>query len=100
MTGYGKSSVQKDDLTVEVEVKSLNSRFLDIFLKLPKTLNDREFEVRNLVKNKVSRGKISIGVYTGLLFGIRTYKQETKTDHVLYLPFMVDICLTIFNKMK
>ena len=44
--------------------------------------------------------EISIGVYTGLLFGVRTYKQETKTDHVLYLPFMVDICLTIFNKMK
>jgi len=87
MTGYGKGSVQKDDLTVEVEVKSLNSRFLDIFPKLPKTLNDREFEIRNLVKSKVNRGKISISVYierNGINNKIANI-QEDKLDAVLNL---------------
>tara|TARA_R100001530_G_scaffold113827_1_gene80771 strand:- start:282 stop:428 length:147 start_codon:yes stop_codon:yes gene_type:complete len=44
--------------------------------------------------------EISIGTYTGIVIGIRTYKQQTKTDHVLYLPFMVDVCLTIYNKIE
>ncbi len=63
MTGYGKSSLQKSDILVEVEIKSLNSRFLDIFPKLPKSLYDKELEIRNLIKNKVRRGKISVSVY-------------------------------------
>ena len=63
MTGYGKSSLQKNDFLVEVEIKSLNSRFLDIFPKLPKSLYDKELEIRNLIKNKVRRGKISISIY-------------------------------------
>ncbi len=41
--------------------------------------------------------EISIGTYTGIVLGIRTYKQKSKTDHVLYLPFMIDVCLTIYN---
>lgn len=87
MTGYGKSAVQKDDLSVEVEVKSLNSRFLDIFLKLPKTLNDKELEIRNLIKNKVRRGKISISVYierNGLNNRIANIQQD-KLNAVLNL---------------
>lgn len=87
MTGYGKSTAQKDDITVEVEVKSLNARFLDIFPKLPKTLNDREFEIRNLIKNKVRRGKISISVYierNGINNKIANI-QEDKLNAVLNL---------------
>lgn len=63
MTGYGKSSVQIDELSVEVEIKSLNSRFLDLSLKIPRVLADKELEIRNLVKEHVRRGKVILNVY-------------------------------------
>ncbi len=38
--------------------------------------------------------EFSFGFYTGILIGFRTYAEEYRTNHVLYLPF-IDICLTI-----
>ncbi len=49
MTGYGKSEIRKDGILVSVEVKSINSRFLEISLKLPKILQSKEFEIRELI---------------------------------------------------
>lgn len=40
--------------------------------------------------------ELSIGLYPGVLIGIRSYVEENFTEHVLYLPF-VDICLTTFK---
>ena len=41
--------------------------------------------------------EISVGFYTGILFGFRTYDEEFKHNHVLYLPF-VDVCITVYKK--
>jgi uncharacterized protein (TIGR00255 family) len=62
MTGYGKAIVQRDDITVEAELKSLNSRYLDLSLRIPKFLMNKEFEIREKVKNKVKRGKVYLGI--------------------------------------
>lgn len=62
MTGYGKSEFRKDGIFVSVEVKSINSRFLDISLKLPKVLQSKEFEIRELIRQKISRGKVTASV--------------------------------------
>ena len=43
--------------------------------------------------------EFSIGFYPGMLFGMRTYKERNKNNHVVYLPF-VDFCVTIFNSKK
>ena len=40
--------------------------------------------------------ELSFGFYTGILLGFRTYQENSKTNHVLYIPF-VDACLTIHN---
>jgi len=40
--------------------------------------------------------ELSIGLYPGVLFGIRSYESEGITDHVLYLP-IVELCLTIYH---
>ncbi len=63
MTGFGKSVVKYNDLTIETEVKSLNSRFLELSFKIPKNLTQKEFEIRELVKSKLSRGKVFIAIY-------------------------------------
>ncbi len=62
MTGFGQSSVNKDDLNLVVEVKTLNSKFFDISLRLPRIFSEKELEVRNLVADKLERGKISLSV--------------------------------------
>ncbi|ADQ17418.1 YicC/YloC family endoribonuclease [Leadbetterella byssophila] len=60
MTGFG--SVQKETAkqTIAVEIKSLNSKFTDIYCRLPKSLSSREIEIRNLLQKELERGKIDI----------------------------------------
>jgi uncharacterized protein (TIGR00255 family) len=60
MTGYGKGNAVNGKIKVEVEVKSVNSRFLDIITKLPSSIMNKEYELRELIKNKINRGKLTI----------------------------------------
>lgn len=62
MTGFGQASVNKGELNLMVEVKSLNSKFFDISLRLPRLFSEKELEVRNMVADKLERGKISLSV--------------------------------------
>ncbi len=62
MTGFGKDVYSNEKFTLETEVKSLNSRYLDLSVRLPKELNQFEFSVRDLIKNKIIRGKVSVFV--------------------------------------
>lgn len=60
MTGYGSDVYTTDYFTLEIEIKSLNSRFLDLSVRLPKELNQHEFAIRDFIKSKIIRGKVSI----------------------------------------
>ena len=60
MTGYGKGLAENGKILVEVEVKSVNSRFLDIFLKLPNSLMNKDYELREIMKKKIKRGKLTV----------------------------------------
>lgn len=60
MTGYGSFVVETENLKVSTEVKSLNSKFLDLNLRLPKEYADKEVELRNLTSTLLERGKVSI----------------------------------------
>jgi len=62
MTGYGRGEWQGDGKHVEVEVKSFNHRYLDISPHLPRRLNSLEAQVRNLIKQRVSRGRVEVSV--------------------------------------
>jgi len=62
MTGYGKSREIIGNYDVEAEVKSLNNRYLDLTVRLPKELYSREFEIRNLVKKEINRGKVYVSI--------------------------------------
>ena len=62
MTGFGKDVFSNENFTLEIEIKSLNSRFLDLMVRLPKELNQHEFFIRDIVKSKLIRGKISVSV--------------------------------------
>ncbi|MEI8133546.1 MAG: YicC/YloC family endoribonuclease [bacterium] len=66
MTGFGRgeatSPSDKGGLTATAEVRSVNSRFLETSVRLPRTMSEREFEVRELVRKSLERGKINISV--------------------------------------
>lgn len=62
MTGYGKANGSSNNYTFEVEVKSVNSRFLDVSVRLPKIFLSKEIELRNLIKQKINRGKVSLSI--------------------------------------
>ncbi len=66
MTGYGKGQVSRNDISLVVEVKSVNHRYGDITVKLPRTLMVLEGEVRKLVGARLKRGRID--VYINLEF--------------------------------
>jgi len=62
MTGYGRGDWEGDGKRIEVEVKSFNHRFLDIVPHLPRRLDPLEPQVRNQVRQRLSRGRIEVSV--------------------------------------
>ncbi len=63
MTGFGRGEAADNGLNATVELKSLNSRYLDITTRLPQRLQNKELAIKELVQKLVSRGKLNITVY-------------------------------------
>lgn len=62
MTGFGLASTDNANIKFAVEIKSLNSKFLELSLKIPKAFSDKELLLRNLCNKEIERGKVSIGI--------------------------------------
>lgn len=62
MTGFGQAVSNSTEATITVEIKSLNSKFLDLSLRLPKQFAEKELELRNLISEKLERGKLSFSI--------------------------------------
>lgn len=60
MTGYANEELELDGINYEIEMRSLNSKHCDIQIRMPESLNPYEIEIRNLIKNKLQRGKINL----------------------------------------
>ena len=63
MTGFSESTLIKDDIEFKCISKSLNSRFLEINIKLPVNLKSHEGWIRDYIKKNFTRGKIDIDVF-------------------------------------
>ncbi len=62
MTGYGSGESNIDGVKASVEIRSVNSRFLEVNSRLPRALQTRENDIKEIVRQKVGRAKISISV--------------------------------------
>ena len=62
MTGFGIAQGENERVEINVEIKSLNSKFLDANLKLPKEYSDKDIEIRNILSNTLERGKVSFSI--------------------------------------
>lgn len=62
MTGYGKSTAEIPQKKVSVEIKSLNSKSLDLNTRLPWLYKEKEADIRNIISQKLERGKIDLTI--------------------------------------
>lgn len=107
MTGFGKSSKSLKKLKINTELRSINSKYLEVSARLPMAISDKESEIKELIGQKISRGKISVNLsieknngsdvslqvkpesvkeYYKLLTGIKKttgIKEEIKLEHIL-----------------
>lgn len=63
MTGFGKSILQLPTKKITIEVKSLNSKNLDLNARIPSQYREKELEMRNTIAKKLARGKVDFGLY-------------------------------------
>lgn len=74
MTGFGKAIAELENRKVTVEVKSLNSKQLDLYVRMPNIYKEKEMAVRNLLTRKLERGKVDFLIYVENI-GVDTANQ-------------------------
>lgn len=62
MTGYGKGVCELGDKVVTIEVKSLNSKQLDIYSRIPSIYREKDLDIRNIISQRLQRGKIEVNM--------------------------------------
>ncbi|MDA8405491.1 MAG: YicC family protein [Deltaproteobacteria bacterium] len=80
MTGFGRGSQITGDVEVVTEIRAVNHRFLDMFIRLPKTYSCFEPQIRKIVSDKINRGKFEITVTRS---GAKGPLTELSLDHEL-----------------
>ena len=77
MTGYGRGEFRVDSTVINVEIKSVNSRFCEIFVKLPVKFTIQEEMLKNFIKDSLKRGKIDVIVE---IFGKEDFESVIKVN--------------------
>jgi uncharacterized protein (TIGR00255 family) len=67
MTGYGKAIAETPQRKITIEIKSLNSKQLDLNTKVPWLFKEKEPEIRNIISQKLDRGKIDFSIYFDMI---------------------------------
>lgn len=91
MTGFGRAEYADANRKFTVEIKSVNHRYLDMAIKMPKKLNFFEAAIRNELKNYIQRGKVDVFItyedYTDNNVGIK-YNKDVAAEYIKYLKQM------------
>lgn len=93
MTGFGRSEIVRDEHRITVEMKSVNHRYLDLNIKMPKKFNAYEAEIRNILKGYVQRGKVDLYIshedFSGKNVNVN-YNQVIAAEYMKYLNQMAE----------
>lgn len=93
MTGFGRCEVQEAERKIVVEMKSVNHRYLDINIKMPKKLNFFEAAIRGELKSYIQRGKVDVFItyedYTESNVCVK-YNKELAAEYMGYLNRMAE----------
>jgi len=91
MTGYGVSNIESDSINVTVEIKTLNSKFLDIYCRIPRNYSDKEIEIRNLITQSLERGKVE---FTLSVQPVGKTVASTSVNRTLVNAYFTDLSST------
>lgn len=92
MTGFGRSEIVKGNRMISVEIKSVNHRYLEAGIKMPKKLNVFESRMRDLLKKYATRGKIDIFI---------NYEDDSESQvNLKFNQNIADEYMAIFNNMS
>ena len=84
MTGYGKVVLELNAKTVRIEIKSLNSKSLDLNVRMPNDYRPKELELRKIIGSRLKRGKIDVSFYVD----IEKAKNPTKINTSVVKNYM------------
>lgn len=90
MTGYGKSVLQLPTKKISIEIKSLNSKSLDLNTRMPSIYREKELEVRKIIASKLERGKVDFSLYMEIT-GEETSTQINKTVIKQYIKQLKEV---------
>lgn len=93
MTGFGRCEMEEASRKVTVEIKSVNHRFLDINIKMPKKLNFFESAIRSLLKDYIQRGKVDLFITyedNNQHKVILKYNEALAAEYIQYIQQMSD----------
>ncbi|MEZ4801750.1 MAG: YicC/YloC family endoribonuclease [Gelidibacter sp.] len=90
MTGYGKSVLQLPTKKISIEVKSLNSKNLDLNTRMPSLYREKELDIRKLIASKLERGKVDFSLYMEIT-GEETSTQINKTVVKQYIKQLKEV---------
>lgn len=88
MTGFGKGVREIDGKRITVEIRSLNSKQLDLNVKLPTSYRDSEFEIRSIISKALVRGKVDVYINLELIGGKKS------------LPINVEVVNEYYSQLK
>lgn len=89
MTGFGKASVAFANKKITAEIRSLNSKQFDLSIKLPSLYRDKELALRNVLSEKLGRGKVDLSIYTEVSEG----EKRVTINQSLALSYLEEIKL-------
>jgi len=90
MTGFGKSVLQLPSKKITIEIKSLNSKNLDLNVRTPSLYREKELGIRKMIASKLVRGKVDFSLYLEIT-GEETSSQINKTVTKQYMKQLKDV---------
>ena len=91
MTGFGKATKETSDYIIRIELKTLNSKFTDIFCRIPKSISSKEIEIRNYLTQQLERGKMELNIHIQ-----KNPNQEVVNSSLFHSPTIT----AYFNELK
>ena len=85
MTGYGKVVLELNAKTVRIEIKSLNSKSLDLNVRMPNDYRPKELELRKIIGSRLKRGKIDVSFYVDIEKATEYAAEDAEITFKLYL---------------
>ncbi len=96
MTGYGKAESVLENTKISIEIKSLNSKQLDLNIRMPYSFNAKEIELRSLVSKRLERGKINIFLNVEYL-GNKSNHSINKELAAFYYKQLLEVAIEVGN---